>query len=82
MEETKMKQLELWGIPTVAQHKQDVEIAWRFDWQLIGCMMENYKRLYIEHSGFDKKFVERIVKSDIDPFIMEIKHYEKLFDSL
>jgi hypothetical protein len=78
-----MKQLELWGIPTVAQHKQDVEIAWQFDWHLIRCMMENYRRLYMKHSGFvDKSLMKQVVRSDIDPFIEQIKYYEKLFDSL
>ena len=77
-----MKQLELWGIPTVAEHKQDVDIAWKFDWQLIRCMMENYKRLYIKHSGFEPKFISNVVRSDIDPFIEQIKHYEAIYESL
>ena len=75
-----MKQLELFGVQSVRDFKFDIEIANRFDWNLIYHMLKGYRSLYAKRSdGMPQEFIQHVIETDIDPLIKQAEYYEAVF---
>lgn len=76
-----MKQLELYGVQSVKDFKRDLDIAYRFDWNLIYHMMKGYKALYAKRDDLSPGSIQYVIEADIEPFIEDAKYYEAIYNA-